>query len=341
MRRCCSQLCVAAKPPFTRLDLICLVFRAPKSRGEESPLSIRLIFAAGFLVAGSLPTLAADIWEEGGSGAVAILPAPRHAQGITGGSLFCIEQQWGFIFRTEAGVALPENGTQGAITVRGEPYPFAAEVSPGAVHADAPVAILEGLKSGTSMAVTIGDGETKLAAVFNLNASRRVIEAVAPRCSQIDMAGFNRVTLSEMSLAVISAKPLLEEELKLFRQATGKQPSLAAEFVDVGPGRQLMFASICGSTAYYGDSGCNLNGFAMTADAPEWREVYNTEGMHLFLDPNAANGGWPNLVTLPVVGGTKPTHWIWGGDRYMLRDQVISEEDLPAEDAEEEGDGGP
>jgi hypothetical protein len=291
------------------------------------------------VLAGSLPTLAADAWEEGGSGAVAILPEPRYPQGITGGSLFCSEQQWGFMFRIEAGRPLPENGAAGSITVRGEPYAFAAEVKSGSLHAPVPVAILDGLKSGTSMAVTVGTGAAKLAAVFNLNASRRVIEAIAPRCSQIDMAGYDRVTLSEMSLAVISAKPLLEEELKLFRQATGQQPKLAAEFIDVGPGRQLMFASICGSTAYYGDSGCNLNGFAMTADAPEWREVYNTEGMHLFLDPNASNGGWPNLVTLSVVGGTEATHWIWGGDRYMLRDQVISEEDPPAEDPEE-GDGG-
>lgn len=286
-----------------------------------------------------MPALAADVWEEGGSGAVAILPEPRYPQGITGGSFFCTEQQWGFIFRTESGRVLPENGAAGSITVRGEPYPFAAEVSPGSVHAAVPVAMLEGLKSGTSMAVTVGEGDTKLAAVFNLNASRRVIEAIAPRCSQIDMDGYESVTLSQMSLAVISAKPLLEEELRLFRQVTGKQPALAAEFIDVGPGRQLMFASICGSTAYYGDSGCNLNGFAMTADAPEWREVYNTEGMHLFLDPNTSNGGWPNLVTLSVVGGTEPTHWVWGGDRYMLRDQLISEEDLPAEEPEE-GDGG-
>lgn len=295
------------------------------------------MLSAGLLLVGSLPALAADIWEEGGSGAVAILPEPRYPQGITGGSFFCSEQKWGFLFRTETGRTLPADGAEGGITVRGELYPFAAEVSPGSVHAPVPFEMLEGLKSGTSMSVTIDKGETKLGAVFNLNASRRVIEAIAPRCSQIDMSGYDRVTLSEMSLAVISAKPLLEEELKLFRQATGKQPVLAAEFVDAGPGRQLLFASICGSTAYYGDSGCNLTGFALTADEPEWLEVYNTEGMHLFLDPNASNGGWPNLVTLPVVGGTEPTHWIWGGGRYVLRDQVISEEDLPVE---EEGDGG-
>lgn len=298
------------------------------------------MLAAGLLVAGTLPTLAADVWEEGGSGAVAILPEPRLAQGITGGSLFCEEQQWGFLFRTDAAVAPPENGTGGVITVHGEPHPFAAEVSPGSIHAAVPVSILDGLKSGNSMSVTIGTGKAKFAAVFSLNASRRVIEAIAPRCSQIDMSGYDRIALSEMSLAVISAKPLLEEELKLFRQATGQQPKLAAEFVDVGPGRQLMFASICGSTAYYGASGCNLNGFAMTSDAPEWREVYNTEGMHLFLDPNASNGGWPNLVTLPVVGGTTPTHWVWGGDRYMLRDQVITEDGVAEEGAGEEGDGG-
>jgi hypothetical protein len=304
---------------------------------------IRYLAAACVVVLGCLPSLAADIWEEGGSGAVAILPEPRYPQGIIGGSFFCSEQKWSFLFRIETGRTLPANGTAGSMTVRSEPYPFVADMSSGSLQVRAPDSMLEGLKSGTSMGVTVGEGAAKLGAVFNLNASRRVIEAIAPRCSPAklpDMAGYERVTLSEMSLAVISAKPLLEDELKLFRQTTGKQPVLAAEFIDVGPGRQLMFASICGSTSYYGDSGCNLNGFAMMADDPEWRQVYNTEGMHLFLDRTASNGGWPSLVTLPVVGEAEPTYWVWGGHHYMLRDQVISEEDLPDEDDEEEGDGG-
>ena len=51
--------------------------------------------------------LAGDRWEEAGGGAVAILPAPAQASGIAGGSLYCAEQKWGFLFRTEGNDPLP------------------------------------------------------------------------------------------------------------------------------------------------------------------------------------------------------------------------------------------
>lgn len=296
-----------------------------------------MIIAAALLLAGSLPVVAADSWEEGGSGAVAILPDPRYPEGITGGSMFCVEQQWGFLFRTEPGSTVPA-GTAGTITVAGEVDAVTAEVKPGAVSVKVPLDILERLKSATSMSVTIGEGKERLGAVFNLRASRRVIDAVAPRCSQINMDGYVSVHLDGISLAVIASKELLKDEIRLFRETTGKDPEIAATFIEGVPAdRQLMFASLCGSVNYYGPSGCNLVGYAASGtDQGSWSEVYNTDGMHLFLDPRASSGGWPSLVTLPVVGGTEPIHWVWGGDRYLLREQVMSEED-PDSDPDETG----
>ena len=46
--------------------------------------------------------------------------------------------------------------------------------------------------------------------------------------------------------------------------------------------------------------------------------------MLLYVDPGRSVDGWPNLATLPVVGGTEPTHWTWSGDAYQALDQVIS-----------------
>jgi hypothetical protein len=53
--------------------------------------------------------------------------------------------------------------------------------------------------------------------------------------------------------------------------------------------------------------------------AEDWREVYNSEGMALYLDRKASSGGWPDLVTLEA-GGVTPIHWTWRGETYELRD---------------------
>jgi hypothetical protein len=95
-----------------------------------------------------------------------------------------------------------------------------------------------------------------------------------------------------------------------------------------------MFASLCGSTNYFGDTGCSLTGYAATGADGDWRMVYETDGMLLHTDPNNATDGWPNLVTLPIVGGTEATHWAWSGEQYELLGEVMSED----QGVEEQGD---
>lgn len=295
------------------------------------------MLATALCLAGAPPALAGDRWEEAGSGAVAILPLPKPAIAITGGSLYCIEQRWAFLFRTtrEAGL-LPGAAEKARLSVGSENLELDAEISPGAVKVAVPGEILLQLKEATKLVAEIGTREDAPKATFNLRSSKLVIDAVAPHCSQIDMSAFQAVSLSETNAAVPAATRLLADEIKLFREFTLKEPVVATTTLDIAADKRLLLASLCGSNNYFGASGCSLTGYAADGADSIWRVVYETEGVHIYLDPKHANGGWPNLVTLPVVGGIEPTHWVWSGSRYELLDQITAEEDK----VQEQGDAG-
>ncbi|MFI0842712.1 hypothetical protein [Mesorhizobium sp. IMUNJ 23232] len=281
---------------------------------------------AGVLLAASLgisaPALASDRWEEAGSGAVAILPVPVKATAITGGSLVCAEQRWSFRLRTDDRVA-SSGFVQAKLTVDEESFPVMAEQRPGLITVPIDFAMIEGLKSGAGLAISFGSGPDSPAATFALRDSRKVLEAVAPRCSQVDMSAFEQVSLSETDPAVERARPLLAEETKLFREATSATPKLAATHLDRGGGREMLFATLCGSSWYYGRTGCSLFGYIRPTPADEWRQAYNSEGMGLYIDPKISNGGWPDLVTLER-GGVVQIHWKWNGSQYELRDPMVA-----------------
>jgi hypothetical protein len=268
---------------------------------------------------------------------VAILPAPKPATGIVGGSLYCVEQRWAFLFRTASDTSLlPGTSGKAKLSVGTDNLELDAEIAPGAVTVSVPSEILLQLKEGTKLVVEVGTGADAPKASFNLRSSTLVIEAIAPRCSQIDMSAFEAVSLSESDAAVPAATGLLRDEIKLFREFTLKEPVVATTTLDIAADKRLMFASLCGSNNYFGNSGCSLTGYAAAGADSIWRVVYETEGVHLYLDPKHGNGGWPNIVTLPVVGGTEPTHWVWTGEAYEPLDQIAAEQDK----VEEQGDAG-
>ena len=70
------------------------------------------------------------------------------------------------------------------------------------------------------------------------------------------------MSLSATDPAVPQATSLLKDEIKLFREFTLKQPVVATVTLDFPGDKRLMFASLCGSTNYFGDSGCSLTGYA-------------------------------------------------------------------------------
>jgi hypothetical protein len=281
------------------------------------------ICAATFLLAGAPSAMASDRWEEAGSGAVAILPVPLKATAITGGSLSCAERRWNFRLRVETTSAFPRHETDGAIAIDGADFPAKANLDPGVATIAFPFEMLELLKAGNRLSFAF-DGAP--AAVFSLKGSRVALDAVAPRCSEMDMSAYQGVALSETDQAIGTAAKLMAEEAALFREATGKQPILAAASVKVAPDAAMVFASLCGSSRYYGESGCTLSGFARKGASGDWREVYNSEGMALYLDRNTSAGGWPDLVTLAQNGGEEPNHWMWTGLAYELREPAIAKD---------------
>lgn len=295
-----------------------------RSTGLKRPWWLRRCIAAlplGMAMVAP-PAAAGDAWQEAGGGAVAILPVPAKASGISGGSLVCAEQRWSLRLRTEhRETTLPR--VEARLVVDDMAFPVEAALEPSAVSLPVSAEMLEALKSGTRLTVNVG-ATLDPSATFPLRDSRKVIEAAAARCSQVDMSAYDAVTLSDTGPAVEAAVPLLAEEVDLFRAATTATPKLAATRLDRGDGREMLFASLCGSSWYYGRTGCTLFGFLRAGAGADWHEAYNSEGLDLYLDPNASKDGWPNLVTLERVGGVEPMHWLWNGERYELRDPLVA-----------------
>lgn len=298
---------------------------------------IEAAFLATFALVGAAAAAAsaADRWLEAGSGAVALLPKPQSAKGIASASLYCIEQRWSFLFRLDGeGAPVPEPAA-GMLTVGGEPFPVEATARNGALDVEVPFEILQPLREAARMGVVIGEGSKRREATFSLRGSRDTIDAIAPRCSQVDMSAFERIVLSPTDPAVGVARTLFTEESALFRAWSGTDPELSAAEVDLADGKGLLFAALCGSTSYYGLSGCTVAGFARIGEGAEWKLAYNTEGSLIHIDRSSQNGGFPTVVALPMVGSTTPSHWVWTGEAYELREQVMAEQDKVPE---EEGD---
>ncbi len=287
-----------------------------------SDRSARRYLLPAMILAGALTaaTMAqADTrWQEAGSGAVAILPAPSNAKGVVGGSLSCAEQRWGFMLRTEPGSIAPGTAAPVKLVIGDAIFEAEGHEVSGTIQFAVDRAVLDPMRRGARLGFSMGEKGSIARAVFSLSGSRAVIDAIEPRCTPIDMSGYEPVTLSDTVPGATEAAELMAGEAKLFTAFAGKKPTFSAATLDLDGGRRLLFASLCGSTAYYGPSGCTLSGFASEATGP-WREVYNTEGMALYIDAAATRDGWPGLATL-ADGGDEKGLWTWDGDGYSLAD---------------------
>lgn len=283
-------------------------------RGTTQRLAMAALLGAG--LASAAPAHADDRWQEAAGGATAILPVPTRASGIVGGSLSCAHQQWTLILRTAPAAPGLEATEPGKVSVGADAFEAQASVGGGTIRLQIGKAALDPLRRGSRMSVAVGR-DAPLKADFSLAGSRAVLDAIQPRCSPVDMAPYRAVSLSAADTDVAAAAALLDEEIKLFRAFTGKEPVVSAVLVPLDEGRRLLFASLCGSSAYYGRSGCTLRGFAAGGEGAQWAEVYNTEGLVLYLHPDKARDGWPDLATLPG-GSDEPSYWVWNADAYRL-----------------------
>ena len=282
------------------------------------------------LAAFSSQAHAADRWEEAGSGAVAILPVPARAGPITGGSLACAEQKWAFRLRVDLSAA-PVFGPDAIVTIDDSKVSTTSHQAGSTLTLPIPYEAIEDLKSGVRLGFAFGTDKAAPRANFSLRGSKLVLDAIAPRCSQIDMTGYDRIGLVEFGPAVEQARPLMAEEAELFRSMNKKEPTLAAATLQLPDSRAMLFASLCGSTWYYGRSGCTFSAYVKPTAAASWQEAFNSEGVAMYVDPKVGNDGWPNLVTLPMVGGTEATHWSWDGSAYALPGSAVATDEQQVE----------
>lgn len=268
------------------------------------------------------PAPAGTIWSDDGTGAVALLPDPRPSTLVRGARLECAEQRWILRLELDDGAAKESGARLAEVSFGSEVFSLAAEQSGHAVSVSVPGEVLPPLRQGLRMEVGIDGAVQPLRATFSLIGSRKVIDAIAPRCSKRDMSAYRAVNPSELYPEAALARQLLSEEIKAFRAATRSNPVVKASRIDLDR-RELLFATLCGSSWYYGNSGCNLSVYARTEDSGDWLKVYETEGMDIYIVPGSA-APWPALVTLTPDG--EEIHWRWQDGQY----HVDLSDELPA-----------
>lgn len=285
---------------------------------------LRLCAALATLAPLAMPQAAAQgagRWAAHETDARAILPAAQGETKVTAATLACEAQHW----RLDLALAEGAPSAAGEAVVEVDKRAFEAKAAPagGGLTLALPRAAIGPLKDGLRMRLAFDAGE----AIFPLRGSRIAIAAVEERCSLRDMSAYTPVTFTPFSSYMKLARELRKDDIAGFRLSTASEPALVAAMAEFDGGRRVLFTRLCGSSWYYGASGCNVTGFAPDADGDGWRVVYDTENVHLHTDPGALTDGWPDIVTLPARAPGPGLVWRWDGNAYALKGE------LPEEDA--------
>lgn len=269
--------------------------------------------------------------------AVAVMPAPQRGSPFTGGRVECAGQVWTMVLSTEPGATVEgASGTAVLSFPRGN-FPGPSSEVEGGVEITVPHAALEPLMASNLLTLRFEGGSSE--SRFPLAGSRRAITAADGHCTPREMPLFNSVALTPYSSYLELARRLRRDDIRDFELSTATQPTLRAGMVEIDQTRRLLFGELCGSTWYYGSSGCGLAGFAPVpggdAETPEgWRTVYESEGVFLYVDPNESVDGWPVLVSLPRRAGDEETRWRWNGEAYAIHElEVAAPAEVASEDA--------
>lgn len=295
-------------------------------------------FGMGLLFAPSpAGAQAADRWLADEVEASAALPLPRGDAAVTGAAMSCAAQRWTLRLEFE-GDTVPAGGAA-TMVVDGRSFALDMAVEGGGLAASVPREAIEPLKDGLRLAVGLSGADTADELAFPLRGSRIAISAAQERCSLRDMSAYRPVTLTPYSSYINLARRLRADDIDAFALSTASQPEVSVAMTELGEGRRLLFTRLCGSSWYYGLSGCNITGFAPDANAqardddedvaegPQWRAVYDTENVLLHLDPKSFSHGWPDLVTLPVRAAGAGLIWRWDGRAYALKGELPEEEE--------------
>jgi len=292
-------------------------------------LFLRIAALAAFVVS-TVPLAlaqAGDRWVADEAAARATLPAAQGAAEVTGAALSCEAGRWRLDLALAEGAQVPEGDVSMEIDRRS--FALKAVPSAGGLTIAVPRAALEPLKAGLRLRLDFADetGERTGEAAFALRGSRLAITTAQERCSPRDMSAYTPVTFTPFTSYLKLARELRQDDIAAFRFSTASEPRLDAAMAEFDDGRRVLFTRLCGSSWYYGASGCNITGFAPDAKGDGWRVVYDSENVHLYTDPRAVTDGWPDIVTLPVRTGGAGLIWRWDGKAYALKGELREEDD--------------
>lgn len=261
--------------------------------------------------------LAQERWAAAETEARALLPAPRGETSVLSASMMCAASLWSFELDLEPEARAGDGAAR--MIVDSTEFETESSFSPSRIEIPVPAEALEPLKRGLRLSFTFEQDDDMLGQPqFSLIGSRVAITAMEELCSRPDMSAYRAVTFTPFSSYMALARELRETDIEQFRLATMSEPELTVAMAEFGDGRRVLFTRLCGSSWYFGRSGCNVTGFGPQRGEMPWRIVYDSEGVDLHIDDDNDQYGWPDLVTLPLRGQGLASTWRWQGSSYGL-----------------------
>jgi hypothetical protein len=307
-----------------------------KGYRARSAAGIASLVAAVFAVA--TPAVAQTAWTAADDQAYAILPDPEPGTAVTGGVMLCTEQVWTLSLAVEPGATIEGADGHAALTARGVPFSVPSAVGNGSVDLTIPYDALEPMKAGTRLQIEFAGYGSPVR--FGLTGSRRALTSVEGNCTPRSLPTENMIDLIAGSPDLELGRRLRADDIRDFVISTNQLPDLRVAMLDLDGDRRLLFVEICGSSWYYGVSGCNVAGFARMADEEggdasetdpdgldleSWNQVFESEGVHLYTEPGQLTDGWPDLIAIPLKPGFPDKLWTWAGQRYAVEGTIQAE----------------
>lgn len=290
------------------------------------PLSLTLAMSPAF-------AQQADRWAADESLAHATLPLSADSQNVKNAVLSCDAQKWSLLLDMET--ASNSQASNITLNVDRASFDTKALTKGNVLGIRVPHNALENLKSGIKLTVAIpttSEEETRPVA-FSLRGSRVAINAIEERCSQRDMSDYQTISFTPYSSYAMLAEDLRKKDIDSFNLATASKPALTVAMAEFGKGKRVLFTRLCGSSWYYGRSGCNVTGFSqLNNDNAQntlegWSAVYDSENVALYIDEKTKSQGWPDLVALPARTSGKGEIWRWADHSYKIHAELPAEDD--------------
>jgi hypothetical protein len=280
------------------------------------PCPKRIVLAVGLALSAALHGGAAqaqDRWTAVSGEARIELPAAGGEHRVEAAFMVCAERRWALEIRLAE--ELPAGPAAGTVSVDGRDHAVEGTLASSVLTLPVPQEVLAPLKAGLRLRVELaGEAATALGSpIFALRGSRVAIDAAAPLCSAPDMTAYEEVVLASDGEGAELARELRADDIAAFRTSTASDARVEHGSALVGEDREIIFVRLCGSSWYYGASGCSLTGHMMQAGG--WRTVFESEGAALHQDRGARDGGLFRLVTLPATA-MAPISWRWSGSSY-------------------------